>query len=133
MPLTEQISQLATQPIGTQQGTQQGLGGPGIDTPQEEQAIQMLTQGAQLFRQAAETDPSIRIIIDKLLMDGFNQITKHYGMEEEGKLAIQQGLMEKRKQDTLRRAGPPGGGAGMGSGAPPGPPMATPPSDMQPV
>jgi len=93
-------------------GSTQGMGGPGIDTPQEQQAMQLLTQGAQSLREASNVDPSIRYIIDKVLMDGFSQIMKHYGLEEQGKVALQQAQLQKRDQDTLRRAptGPPTGG-----------------------
>ena len=136
MPLADQLSNLASMPQQgqtpqTPQASQpsQGMGGPGIDTQQEQQAVQLLTQSAALMREAANIDPSIQYIVDKILMDGFNAVTKHYGVEEEGKLALQQAMLEKRKADTLRRAGPPG----QGTGGPPGPPMATPPSSMEEV
>uniref|UniRef100_A0A6M3LC06 Uncharacterized protein n=1 Tax=viral metagenome TaxID=1070528 RepID=A0A6M3LC06_9ZZZZ len=97
-------------PGPTGPGGQPGLGGPGIDTPQEQKAMQMLTQGAQALRQAASTDPSTRYIVDKVLMDLFNAITKHYNLEQEGKVALQQAQLQKRNADIVRRqpSGPPG-------------------------
>jgi len=95
-----------------------GMGGPGIDTPQEQQAVQMLTQGAQALRQAADTDPSIRYIIDKALKDTFLAITKHYGLEQEGKAALQQAELQanrERSQNVMPSGGPQG---------PPGAPVA---------
>jgi len=101
MPLADQLSQLSQMPApggggeGMPQGMPQGpqgaggqppipqgvqsfaqsLGGPGVDTPQEQQAVQMLMQGALLFRKAAETDPSVGPIVDKMLQDSYIQIT----------------------------------------------------------
>lgn len=92
------------------------LGGPGVDTPQEQQAVKMLMEGAQLFRQAAGTDPSVRYIVDKLLQDGFLQISEHYGFGEEGKLALKQAQMTKNRAQASTvtgqgpQAGPPVGG-----------------------
>ena len=83
-------------PPGVQQMAQQ-LGGPGVDTPQEQQAVQMLMQGALLFRRAAETDPSVAPIVDKMLKDSYLQITRHYGFEQEGKLALQQAEMQRNR------------------------------------
>lgn len=99
---------------GAETGAQ--LGGPGVDTPQEQQAVEMLMQGAQMFRQAAQTDPSVRHIIDKFLQDGFIQISEHYGFGEEGKLALKQGqMMKSRAQASVvtgqgPQSGPPVGG-----------------------
>jgi len=108
-------------PIGADPGAQQGapgeqLGGPGVDTPQEQQAVQMLMQGAQMFRQAAQTDPSVSHIIDKFLQDGFLQISDHYGFGEEGKMALKQAQMTKGRAQASAvsgqgpTAGPPIGG-----------------------
>jgi len=87
-------------------------GGPGIDTPQEQQATQLLVQAAQMLRQAATVDPSIRYIIDKLLLSAFQEVTRHYGVEDEGKAALQQAQLQKRNADIRARgpgAGPVGG------------------------
>lgn len=85
----------------------QSPGGPGVDTPQEQQAVKLLMQGAQAFRQAAEVEPSVRYIVDKILQEGFLSITKHYGMEQEGKLALQQAKLGADKQKSANLAGPP--------------------------
>jgi len=96
-------------------GGQAPPGGPGPDTPIEQQVLQEITQAAQVFRGAADKEPSIRFIVDGLLQKLFADITKHYGMEEEGKLAIQQAQLQKRNSDAAGRAGPPGppGSAGL--------------------
>jgi len=105
--------------LGGQQGGGQQLGGPGVDTPQEQQAVQMLMQGAQMFRQAAQTDPSVSHIIDKFLQDGFLQISEHYGFGEEGKLALKQAQMTKGRAQASAvsgqgpQSGPPVGGPPM--------------------
>jgi len=114
------ISQLAGMPS---EGVQ-GMGGPGVDTPQEQQAVQALMQGAQLFRQAAEVDPSIRYIIDDILQKGFLTITKHYGFEEEGKLALRQSQMQRNRALGTKMEGGP---------QPPGPPPAPPPGAGGPI
>jgi hypothetical protein len=125
MELGDQLSQLSQQDQGApmqqgpqgppmqispgmQQGAQNALGGPGVDTPQEQQAVQMLMQGAQLFRQAAETDPSVAPIVDKMLMDSYLQITKHYGFEQEGKLSLQQAQMQKNRMKAQAFDSPAG-------------------------
>jgi hypothetical protein len=82
-------------------------GGPGPDTPQEQQALQLLMQGAQAFRQAASVEPSIRYIVDKHLQGAYLEITKHYGMEQEGKLALQQAQLRSNKQRSAGMTGPP--------------------------
>lgn len=83
-------------------------GGPGIDTPQEQQATQLLVQAGQMLRQAATVDPSIRYIIDKLLLSTFQEITRHYGVEDEGKAALQQAQLQKRNSDIRARGPGPG-------------------------
>jgi len=105
--------------MGAQPGAQPGqqLGGPGVDTPQEQQAVQLLMQGAQAFRQAAETDPSVRHLIDKFLQDGFLQISEHYGFGEEGKMALKQAQMTKNRAQAS---------AVMGQGPQQGPPTQPP-------
>lgn len=107
-------------------GGVQGMGGPGVDTPQEQQAVQLLMQGAQMLRQAAQVDPSIRPIIDKLLPDAFLQITQHYGFAEEGKMALKQAQMQ---QGRARASAV--GGMGPTQGPPTGPPTG-PPGPRQP-
>jgi len=137
MPIADQISQLSQMPQGEggpavsqgppmqpdpnmQPGAQNALGGPGVDTPQEQKAVQMLMQGAQLFRQAADIDPSVAPIIDKMLTDSYLQITKHYGFEQEGKMAIQQAQMQKSRMKSQafnspagQQSGPPTSPAGV--------------------
>lgn len=122
MNMGEQGMDLGAAPPG-QPG--QPPGGPGVDTPQEQQAIELMTQGAQAFREAANIEPSVRYIIDDMLKKAFLAVTKHYGMEQEGKLALQQGELELNKQQTISRAMPPGGGQG-------GPPMGGPPVGNEP-
>lgn len=104
-------------PQGMQQGAQNALGGPGVDTPQEQQAVQMLMKGAMLMRQAAEVDPSVAPIIDKMLQDSYLQITKHYGFEQEGKMAMQQAQMQKSRMKS-QAFNSPGGQQAQG-----GPPL----------
>lgn len=101
----------------TDMGTETGAapGGRGIDTPQEEKAMQMLVQAASLIREAANAEPSIRYIADKHLLGMFNDVVKHYGIEEQGKMALQQAQLAKRDEGAVRRAGPPG----APTGAPP--------------
>ena len=127
MPLADQLSQLSQMPAqegapmegmppqgmpqsGAQPplGGQPGLGGPGVDTPQEQKAVQMLMQGAMLMRQAAQVDPSVAPIIDKMLQDSYLQITKHYGFEQEGKLALQQAQMQKNRMKSQAFSSPAG-------------------------
>ena len=109
--------------IGAQSGAEQSgveqLGGPGVDTPQEQQAFQMLMKGAEMFRQAAQTDPTVRHIIDKFLQDGFLQISEHYGFGEEGKLALKQAQMTKGRAQAS---------AVTGQGPQSGPPVGGPPT-----
>jgi hypothetical protein len=127
MPIADQLSQMSQMPQGgggmeggpqgppmqgpppgMQQGAQNALGGPGVDTPQEQKAVQMLMQGAMLFRQAAEIDPSVSPIVDKMLTDSYLQITKHYGFEQEGKMAIQQAQMQKSRMKSQAFNSPAG-------------------------
>ena len=125
--MTEGIGQLSAMepemqgaPMGApmQQTPPQGAegqppGGPGPDTPQEQQALQMLMQGALMMRRATEIEPSIRYIIDALLEKAYIQITKHYGMEQEGKLALQQSKLHANQNRAAALTGPPrpmGGG-----------------------
>ena len=106
-----------------------GAGGPGIDTPQEQQAVELLMQAAQGFRQAAETDPSVKPIIDAILQDAFLKITTHYGFGEEGKMALKQAQMgqEKARSSALSYGGPPTQGSPLDS-AQGGPDLSPPPS-----
>ena len=108
---------------GPEQGVE-GMGGPGIDTPQEKQAVELLMQGAQVFRQAAQIDPTVAHIIDKFLQDGFLQISEHYGFGEEGKLALKQAQMMKgrAKAQAVNTPGPTQGPPIGGMPSPP--PMA---------
>jgi hypothetical protein len=64
-------------------------------------------QGAKAFRQATEIDPSVRYIVDDILQKGFLSITKHYGLEPEGKLALQQAQLGANKQKSAAFSGPP--------------------------
>ncbi len=91
-------------------GPGQAPGGPGPDTPQEQQALKLFMQGGQAFRQAAQVEPSIRWIVDKALQQMFLEITKHYGMEQEGKLAMQQHKLASDKQKSAQVMGPPTAG-----------------------
>jgi len=130
MPLADQLSQLSqlddggqgvpmssqggpptADPAAMPQPMQQAgsqLGGPGVDTPQEQKAVEMLMQGAMLMRQAAQIDPSVSPIVDKMLQDSYLQITKHYGFEQEGKLALQQAQMQKNRMKSQAFASPAG-------------------------
>ena len=121
---------------GAGPGAQAGPGGPAgplggpnkVDTPQEQKALQMLMQGSLMFREAANLDPSVRYIIDKVLMDAYGQVTKHYGLEQEGKLALQQAQLMKQREMQQKFSGPGGPGAGPQQQpqppvAPPGPPV----------
>ena len=93
---------------GTTPGAVQGMGGPGVDTPQEKQAVEMLMKAAQLMRQSAEADPSIKPLIDTMLQDSFLKITDHYGVGEEGKTALKQAqLGQGRERATALSGGPP--------------------------
>lgn len=92
---------------GTPPGGQGAPGGPGPDTPQEQQALQMLMQGALLFRRATEVEPSIRYLIDDLLQKAYLGVTKHYGMEQEGKLALQQAQLQANRSKAVAITGPP--------------------------
>ena len=82
-------------------------GGPGPDTPQEQQALQLLMQGALMFRRATEIEPSIRYMIDDLLQKAYLGVTKHYGMEQEGKLALQQAQLKANRNKAVAITGPP--------------------------
>jgi hypothetical protein len=82
-------------------------GGPGADTPQEQQALQLLLQGATMMRRATEIEPSIRYIIDDLLQKAYLGVTKHYGLEQEGKLALQQAKLQADRGRAVALTGPP--------------------------
>lgn len=96
-------------PMGPGGAPGMGAGGPAgankIDTPQEQKALQMLMQGSLLFREAANLDPSIRYIIDKALMDSYSAVTKHYGLEQEGKLALQQAQLSRQREQQSKFSG----------------------------
>ena len=94
-----------------------GLGGPGVDTPQEQQDLEFFSQGAMMLRRAAEVDPSIRYIIDKHLQQTFMEVAKHYGVEQEGKLAMQQAQLGANRERAGAIMGPPPSG-GMGPQGP---------------
>jgi len=87
--------------------TTQPPGGPGADTPQEQQALKLLMQGAIMMRRATEVEPSIRYIIDDLLQKAYLSVTKHYGMEQEGKLALQQAKLKADRSKAVAVTGPP--------------------------
>lgn len=100
-------------PEGGPGGAPGGPGQPGVDTPQEQKAIQLLTQAAVLMREAANVEPSIRHIVDDTLQRSFLAVTKHYGIEQEGKLAMQQSQLTKNRMMSSRIGGgmaPPTGG-----------------------
>lgn len=82
-------------------------GGPGPDTPQEQQALKLLMQAAVALRRAAEVEPSIRYIIDDTLQKAYLSVTKHYGMEQEGKLALQQAKLRADRGRAVALTGPP--------------------------
>jgi hypothetical protein len=108
-----------------------GLGGPGVDTPQEQKAVQALMEGAKAFRLAAQSDPSIKPLVDALLQDGFIKITQHYGVGEEGKMALKQAQMAegRARSAALSYGGGPTQGPPIGSGSPgAAPSMPTPPN-----
>jgi len=100
------------QPGAPMAGSQ--TGGPGVDTPEEQQAVQLLMQGMQFIRQAAGIDRSIRPLVDKILPDAFLQFAQHYGYGEEGKLALKQAqMMQSRERGAVLQGqgpmkGPPG-------------------------
>ena len=106
-----------------------GLGGPGVDTPQEQKAVQALMEGAKAFRMAAQSDPSIKPLVDALLQDGFIKITQHYGVGEEGKMALKQAQMAqgRARSAALSYGAGPTQGPPIGSGPPSGPPVSGPP------
>ena len=109
----------------------QGLGGPGVDTPQEQQAVQLLMQAAENFRLAAQSDPSIKPIIDTFLQDAFLKITDHYGFGEEGKMALKQAQMAqgKARSAALTYGKPPTQGPPIGAGPAGPPPNFSPPAN----
>lgn len=92
---------------GASPGGSAAPGGPGPDTPQEQQALKLLMQGALMMRRATEVEPSIRYIIDDLLQKAYLQVTKHYGMEQEGKLALQQAQLRANRNRASAVTGPP--------------------------
>jgi hypothetical protein len=100
IPSTEPLGQ-AAQPAG-------GLGGPGIDTPQEQQAMKAVMQGMMALRQAATADPSLRVVIDQHLQKMFLDITGHYGLAEEGKAALKSAQLMANRQRSGAVMGPPG-------------------------
>lgn len=100
IPTSEPLGQ-AAQPAG-------GIGGPGIDTPQEKQAMQSVMQGMMALRQAATADPSLRVVIDQHLQKMFLDITSHYGLAEEGKTALKQAQLASNRQRSGAVMGPPG-------------------------
>jgi len=108
---------MSTPPGGTPVAGPSGAEGAAnkIDTPQEEQAMKYVIQGSILLREAANTDPSIRYIIDDILLKGFTAVTKHYGLEQEGKLGLQQAQLQKQREQTVKMNQP---------SQPPGPPVA---------
>ena len=101
-------------PEGGLEGAPGGPGQPGVDTPQEQKAIQLLTQAAVLMREAANVEPSIRHIVDDTLQRSFLAVTKHYGIEQEGKLAMQQAQLTKNRTMSSRI----GGGMAPPTGSP---------------
>jgi len=94
-------------PTGAAPGQTPPPGGPGPDTPQEQQALKLLMQGAVIMRRATEVEPSIRYIIDDLLQKAYLMVTKHYGMEQEGKLALQQAKLRADRSRAVAVTGPP--------------------------
>lgn len=94
-------------PAGAAGGQGAPPGGPGPDTPQEQQALKLLMQGAMMFRRATEVEPSIRFLIDELLQKAYLGVTKHYGMEQEGKLALQQAQIKANRNKAVAITGPP--------------------------
>lgn len=100
IPPNEPLGQ-AAQPAG-------GLGGPGIDTPQEKQAMQSVMEGMMALRKAATSDPSLRVVIDQHLQKMFLDITSHYGLAEEGKAALKSAQLMANRQHAAPIMGPPG-------------------------
>jgi hypothetical protein len=136
---TDSLSELSSMPQDSQQempmdasGGIPGLGGPGVDTPQEQEAVKNLMEAAKLFRVAAQSDPSIKPIIDTFLQDAFLKITDHYGFGEEGKMALKQAQMaqSKARSAALTYGKPPTQGPPVGSGPSGPPPSFSPPSNV---
>jgi len=130
---TDAMSELSSLPsedtsrVTDPMGGIKGQGGPGIDTPAEQQAVQMFLQGMQMIRQGAQADPSTKPIIDKFLQDAFLQLSQHYGYGEEGKMALKQAQM----METKTRSQKLGGGPPMRGAPPTGPPpMGNPARDQ---
>lgn len=94
-------------PVAGQGPSGAAPGGPGPDTPQEQQALKLLMQAGVALRRAAEVEPSIRYIIDETLQKAYLSITKHYGMEQEGKLALQQAKIRADRGKAIAMTGPP--------------------------
>lgn len=88
-----------------------GQGGPGIDTPAEQQALKLMMAGAMAYRKAATVDPTLRPIVDKHMQTLYMEVMKHYGMEQEGKLAMQQASLQ-RDREMSARVSPPVSAAG---------------------
>jgi hypothetical protein len=138
MQETDALSQLSSMPSESPEalaGPAQGgadSGGPGVDTPSEQQAVQLFLQGMQLFRQGAQKDPTTQYIIDKCLQDTFLQIAQHYGYGEDAKLALKQAQMIKMRERSgaLSGAGPMQGPPVQGGPAQGPPPMGSPQRDM---
>jgi len=105
---TAMMGDLAAMPEPTAQGQAppaappmqpgQALGGQGVDTPQEQQAVELLMQAAMMMRQAAETDPGLRPYIDKHLQGAFLDISTYYGFGEDAKLALKQATMQRDRE-----------------------------------
>lgn len=100
-------------------------GGPGIDTPIEQKAMTYLAKGAELIREAANVDPSIRPIIDQHLERAFLDVMTAYGMGEQAKLSLKQAKMQRDQQRSSSLGGPPvapiSAPGGQGQAGPSGP------------
>lgn len=128
---TDALSSLSSMPeTGESMSGTQDTGGPGIDTPAEQQAVQMFIEGMKLIRQGAMADPSTKPIVDKFLQDTFLQLSQHYGYGEEGKMALKQAQMMQTRARSQAIGGVPGPGAGPPGVGTNAQPSAPPPSDM---
>jgi len=107
---TDALSSLSAMPEQDSSGAPEAdTGGPGIDTPAEQKAVQMFIEGMKLIRQGAMADPSTRPIVDKFLQDTFLQLAQHYGYGEEGKLALKQAQMGETRARSNALSGAPTG------------------------